>query len=92
MVARAQNRTVPGFPIAAIPRGHVVLSTDPATLMATRGHERAHVAQYARWRFLLPWLYLASSLGALIQGRSAYRDNYIERRAAFEEFSSRQAA
>ncbi len=75
------GRAVPGFPIAAITFGHVVLATDGRALEECRAHERVHVAQYERFGFLFPLLYLAASLRAMSRGGRAYRDNAFEREA-----------
>lgn len=82
-------RAVPGFPISAITLGHVVLATDARRVVETRAHERVHVAQYERWGFLFPLVYLAASARALLSGGHAYRDNAFEREA---ERRSRAAA
>jgi hypothetical protein len=75
------RRAVPGFPIAAITLGHVVLAADARSLFESRAHERVHVAQYERWGFLFPLLYLGASLRAALGGGNAYRDNVFEREA-----------
>jgi hypothetical protein len=75
------GRAVPGFPIAALTLGHVVLAPDPDSLAETRAHERVHVRQYERWGLLFPLLYLASSAAALVRGRSAHAGNAFERQA-----------
>jgi len=75
------RRAVPGFPISAITLGHVVYAADAQCLAETRAHERVHVAQYERWGFLFPLLYLGASLRALASGRHVYRDNAFEREA-----------
>jgi len=72
---------VRGFPIAAITLGHVVLAADARRLAESRAHERIHVAQYERWGFLFPLLYLVASLRALLAGGHAWRDNAFEREA-----------
>lgn len=83
------SRVVPGFPISAITLGHVVLAADTRRLVETRTHERVHVAQYERWGFLFPLLYLAASLRAVLAGGHIYRDNVFEREA---DLRSRGAA
>lgn len=72
---------IPGFPIAAITLGHVVLAASEEEMGRCRAHERSHVAQYERWGVLFPLLYAAASLTALASGRNAYRDNVFEREA-----------
>jgi hypothetical protein len=74
-------RTLPGFPIAAVTLGHVVFAADAGSLAASRMHERVHVAQYERWGFLFPLLYLAAGARAVLAGGHAYRDNVFEREA-----------
>jgi hypothetical protein len=74
-------RAVPGFPIAAITLGHVVLASGERALVETRAHERVHVRQYERWGPLLPLLYLASSAAAVARGREAHGGNVFERQA-----------
>lgn len=83
------SRGVPRFPISAITFGHVVLAADARRLSETRSHERVHVAQYERWGFLFPLLYLAASLRAVLAGGHIYRDNVFEREA---QLRSRGAA
>lgn len=75
------QRLLPGFPIAAITLGHVVLASCPRTLELTRRHERVHVAQYARWGLLFPAAYALASVIAWLQGRPPYRGNCFEREA-----------
>ncbi|HWZ86950.1 MAG TPA: hypothetical protein VN032_12155 [Thermoanaerobaculia bacterium] len=75
------RRAVPGFPISAITLGHVVYAADARCLVETRAHERVHVAQYERWGFLFPFLYVAASARALLAGGHVYRDNAFEREA-----------
>jgi len=75
------TRAVPGFPIAAITLGHVVLASSPGALAETRAHERVHVRQYERWGPFFPLLYLASSAAALARGREAHGGNVFERQA-----------
>jgi len=72
------RRALPGFPIAAITLGHVVLASDADTLERTRRHERVHVAQYMRWGILFPFAYALASLVAGLRGRDAYRGNRFE--------------
>jgi hypothetical protein len=74
-------RAVPGFPIAAITLGHVVLATCDRARAETRAHERVHVRQYERWGLLFPLLYLASSAAALVRGREAHGGNVFEKQA-----------
>lgn len=69
---------LPGFPIAAITLGHVVLASCPEMLERTRRHERVHVAQYTRWGFLFPLAYALASLIAWLRGRPPYRGNHFE--------------
>lgn len=76
------TRTVPGFSIAAITLGHVVLGASPGELEVSRAHERIHVRQYERWGLLFPLMYVGSSLLALALGRHAYGDNAFEREAS----------
>ena len=81
----------PWFPIAAITLGHVVLAADARGLEANRAHERVHVAQYERFGFLFPLLYLASSLHAIAAGGRAYRDNAFEKEACVRSAGSAAA-
>src|SRR5687768_1013624 len=53
---------------SAITLGHVVLARDAMHLEWTRGHERAHVAQYERWGPLFLPAYLVASLSAFVRG------------------------
>jgi hypothetical protein len=75
------THAVPGFAIAAITLGHVVLGASPGELEASRAHERIHVRQYERWGVLFPLMYVGSSLLALACGRHVYGDNAFEREA-----------
>lgn len=75
---RLLRRTLPGFPIAAITLGHIVLASCPDTLERTRQHERVHVAQYTRWGPLFPFAYALASLLAWLRGRPPYRGNCFE--------------
>ncbi len=72
------QKLLPGFPIAAITLGHVVLASCPEMLERTRRHERVHVAQYGRWGPLFPFAYALASLLAWAQGRPPYRGNCFE--------------
>lgn len=78
---RLLQKLLPGFPIAAITLGHVVLASCPDTLERTRRHERVHVAQYMRWGPLFPLAYVLASLVAWLQGQPAYRGNCFEAEA-----------
>ena len=82
------TRAVPGFPIAAITLGHVVLAASEAALAESRAHERVHVQQYETWGPLFPFLYLASSVVALARGRGVYSGNAFETEAARESSSA----
>lgn len=84
LLAPLMTRLLPGFPIAAITLGHVVLGAGERELDASRAHERVHVSQYERWGVLFPLLYLGASVAALARGRSAYGGNVFERQAARE--------
>ena len=75
------GRAVPGFPIAAITLGHVVLGSSPRSLDETRAHERVHVRQYEKWGLLFPVMYLAASVAAVARGRGAHDGNAFERQA-----------
>lgn len=72
------QHALPGFPIAAITLGHVVLARNDEWLTRTRRHERVHVAQYTRWGLLFPLAYVIASLLAWLAGRPAYRGNCFE--------------
>lgn len=72
------QHVLPGFPIAAITLGHVVLASNPDMLARTRRHERVHVAQYMLWGPLFPLAYGLASLVALLRGRPAHRGNCFE--------------
>ena len=74
-------RAVPGFSIAAITLGHVVLASSANALAETRAHERVHVRQYEKWGLIFPLLYLTSSAVALARGREAHGGNTFERQA-----------
>jgi hypothetical protein len=78
------GRAVPGFPIAAITLGHVVLASGARELAETRAHERVHVRQYETWGPIFPLLYLASSAAALLRGRGVHAENVFERQASRE--------
>jgi hypothetical protein len=65
--------------------GHVVLAQDQRSLIASRKHERVHVAQYERWGPLMIPLYLISSGAAGLSGKHPYWDNRFEREAFAEE-------
>lgn len=75
---RLLRRGIPGFPVAAITLGHIVLASDPDALERTRRHERVHVAQYARWGPLFPFAYALASLLAWLRGQPPYRGNCFE--------------
>jgi hypothetical protein len=75
------GRAVPGFPIAAITLGHVVLASGPRALAETRAHERVHVRQYETWGPLFPLMYLLSSVAALARGHGPHAGNAFERQA-----------
>jgi hypothetical protein len=79
--SRLLARAVPGFPIAAIPLGHVVLARSSETVETFRRQKRVHVAQWACWGLLFPFAYLGSSLLARLLGRDAYLDSAFEREA-----------
>lgn len=72
---------------AALTLGHIVLGRDPASLDATRRHERVHVRQCELWGPVFLPAYCAASLWALLQGKDPYRDNYFERRAIAESIA-----
>jgi len=65
-------------PVAAITLGHVVLACSPAALVATRLHERVHVAQYERWGGLFFLAYALASLLAWLRGEHPYLGNVFE--------------
>ena len=79
------GHVIPRLPIDAITLGHVVLGTGHETLDRTRRHERAHVAQFARFGCLFPFAYLAASLLAILQGQPGYAGNHFERDAVRAE-------
>jgi hypothetical protein len=83
------HRVLPGFPIGAITLGHVVLAQDASNISASRIHERAHVAQFARWGFFFPLAYAIASLVAIRQRQPLYRGNKYEREA-FERAAGEQ--
>lgn len=68
-------------PVAAITLGHVVLGRDARALDHTRRHERAHVAQYARWGALFLLAYPLAGLWVGLRGGDPYRDNPFEAQA-----------
>ena len=74
-------RLAPGFPVAAITLGHVILARTEGTAETLRQHERVHVRQWARWGLLFPFAYFGASLSARLRGRDAYLDNAFEREA-----------
>jgi len=78
---RALSRLLPGLSIAAITLGHVVLAQSEEDLDRWRAHERVHVAQWARWGLLFPFVYLGASLRARLRGRDPYLDNPFEQEA-----------
>lgn len=71
-------RLLPGVTIAAITLGHVVLARSDDDAGRWRAHERVHVAQWARWGLLFPFVYLGASLAARLRGRDPYLDNPFE--------------
>jgi hypothetical protein len=79
------SRLIPGFPIAAITFGHVVLGSNDRALDESRAHERVHVRQYERWGAIFPLAYLAASVAAAARGLSPYGGNAFERQAFREE-------
>lgn len=69
-----------GWRYRAITLGHVVLSVDDVD-DALLAHELVHVRQYERWGLAYGPMYVAASLGALLRGGHAYRDNAFEAEA-----------
>jgi hypothetical protein len=69
----------------AITLGHVVLGRDREALLASRRHERAHVRQYEILGLAFIPVYIMASIWALINGRGAYRGNYLEQNAVEQE-------
>ncbi|HRJ54517.1 MAG TPA: hypothetical protein PLE99_17275 [Candidatus Thiothrix moscowensis] len=71
-------------PANAFTVGHVVVGISPQHLDSSRVHERTHVAQFERWGFLFPLVYLLAGLWVKWQGKRMYWDNpyEIEARAA----------
>jgi hypothetical protein len=74
---------------AAMTLGHVVIARDRHSLESTRAHERVHVRQCEVWGPLFVPAYLAASLWALLGGRDAYFDNWLEVQA-FQAISRTQ--
>jgi cobalamin biosynthesis protein CobD/CbiB len=66
---------------AAMAVGEVVFARNRPDVRAHLAHELRHVRQARKWGLLFPLLYLASSLGCVLTGRNAYRDNAFERAA-----------
>lgn len=67
--------------VAALTLGHVILGYNKEALSAYRRHEHAHVRQYEILGPIFLPVYLVASLRAWIKGRSAYAENYLEKRA-----------
>jgi len=65
----------------AMTLGHVVLGQNESCLLASRKHERVHVAQYERWGPLMIPLYLLSSGVARVCGEHPYWGNRFEQEA-----------
>ena len=61
-----------------------VVMLGPGHHAATVVHEHVHVRQALEWGPLHPIAYAVASLGALLTGGSAYRDNVFEREARKE--------
>lgn len=80
-LSRVLSSLVPGLSVAAITLGHVVLARNAADAGRWRAHERAHVAQWARWGLLFPFAYLGAALVARLRGRDPYLDNPFEKEA-----------
>lgn len=80
-LARLLDRLVPGLAVAALTLGHVVLARSDGDAARWRTHERVHVAQWARWGVLFPFVYLGASLVARLGGRDPYLDNPFEQEA-----------
>ncbi|MFI0400072.1 MAG: hypothetical protein ACH34X_13365 [Thiolinea sp.] len=73
------NKGLPLFgSAAAITLGHIVVGISPYYLNRTRIHERVHVAQFERWGFFFPVIYLGAGLWVLAQGKQFYMDNPFE--------------
>ena len=81
LLARVLSNLLPRVSIAAVTLGHVVLAQTEGDVARWRGHERVHVAQWARWGLLFPVVYLGASLVARLRGKDPYLDNPFEREA-----------
>jgi len=68
-------------PVAAVTLGHVIIGQDDACLIASRKHERVHVAQYEQWGPMMAPLYFFSSAIAKVRGQHPYWDNHFEKQA-----------
>jgi len=71
----------PHHTIDALTIGHVIFGQSRESLTQCRSHEHVHVRQYERWGLLFPFLYVLSSVSALVRGMDPYRDNRFEREA-----------
>jgi hypothetical protein len=66
------------LPFRAITLGHVIIGIGSVELEQLRAHELVHVRQYERWGIAFFGAYAASGLWQLLNGRSAYWNNYFE--------------
>ncbi|MBU0656818.1 MAG: hypothetical protein KJ914_16985 [Gammaproteobacteria bacterium] len=64
--------------VNAFAMGHVVVGVSPEHLDSSRVHERTHVAQFERWGFFFPLVYLLAGLWVRQQGKHMYWDNPYE--------------
>ncbi|WML90687.1 hypothetical protein RCF98_17195 [Thiothrix lacustris] len=78
-VGNRLNRGIPFLgSVNAITLGHIVAGISPEHLRNSRIHERVHVAQFERWGFLFPLVYLLAGIKARQRGGSLYWDNPYE--------------
>ena len=78
-VGRWLNHGIPFLgAVNAITLGHVVAGVSPEHLCNSRVHERVHVAQFERWGFIFPLIYLLAGIKARRRGGNAYWDNPYE--------------
>lgn len=72
---------------AAITLGEAIVYASAVDLATPwlRAHERRHVEQYRRIGLIFPLAYGLCSLLAVVMGREAHRDNWLELDATLEE-------
>jgi hypothetical protein len=75
---RPPARTGNKHPFEAITLGHVIIGFNGEGLEHFYLHELEHVRQYEQWGLFFFLAYPLSSLWQLLNGRSAYWDNYFE--------------